>query len=88
MKPTRIDIAGFPGSPIFSDPATGLYSVDLKGGSHKLTVSAELGGYVPETRQLTVPPDATVTPTRHARITTAAGELYRVRDSGLAGRAP
>ncbi len=55
----RIDIAGFPGSPIFTDPATGLYSVDLKGGAHKLTVSAELGGYIPETRQLAVPPDAT-----------------------------
>ncbi len=41
----RIDIAGYPGDPIFTDPLTGAYSVDLIDASYTFTVSAMSGGY-------------------------------------------
>jgi len=51
----RISIAGFPGSPIYTNPANGSYSVQLPQGSvFSFTVDALSGGYVPETRDLSL----------------------------------
>lgn len=41
----RIDIAGYPGGSIFTDPLTGAYSVGLAYGSYTFTVTAMSGGY-------------------------------------------
>ncbi|MCA9875226.1 MAG: S8 family serine peptidase [Anaerolineales bacterium] len=42
----RLDIPGYPGSPIWTDPVTGQYSVNLLGGTaYNFTVSAWVDGY-------------------------------------------
>ncbi|MCB8987645.1 MAG: S8 family serine peptidase [Ardenticatenaceae bacterium] len=42
----RLDIPGYPGSPIWTDPVTGQYSVNLLGGTaYNFTVSAWADGY-------------------------------------------
>ena len=49
----RIDIEGYPYSPIWSDPVSGYYSVTLASGiPHTLTVSAWVDGYNAEVRPL------------------------------------
>ena len=53
-----IDIYGYPGSPVFSDPVTGAYSVGLVNGSYNFTVSAMSGGYTPTVLPLVVSADA------------------------------
>ncbi|TYC19188.1 hypothetical protein FXF52_37985 [Micromonospora sp. MP36] len=50
----RIDVAGKPGGPVFTDPATGAYSVDLPQGEHGLTVKAMYRSYQQATTQVTV----------------------------------
>lgn len=55
----RLDISGFPGSPVFTDPATGAYTVDLIDGSYTFTVSALSGGYTDSVLPLVVAGDAT-----------------------------
>ncbi|MEH1125759.1 S8 family serine peptidase [Micromonospora sp. CPCC 206061] len=51
----RIDVAGRPGGPIFSDPATGLYSVGLAGGStYRFTFTSLIPGYQTLTREVAV----------------------------------
>jgi hypothetical protein len=41
----RIDIAGYPGGPVFSNPVTGEYSIALVESSYTFTVTAMSGGY-------------------------------------------
>jgi subtilisin family serine protease len=41
----RLNISGYPGSPVFTNPVTGAYSVPLPSGSYTFTVSAMSGGY-------------------------------------------
>jgi len=55
----RLDIFGFPGSPVFTNPVTGAYSVPLINGSYTFTVSAMSGGYTPTVLPLVVSADAT-----------------------------
>ena len=55
----RIDIFGYPGGPVFTDPVTGAYSVDLVNGSYVFTVSALSGGYTDTVRPLVVAGNAT-----------------------------
>jgi hypothetical protein len=50
----RIDVAGKPGGPLFTDPATGAYSVDLPTGDYGLTVKGMYPSYQPGTAQVTV----------------------------------
>lgn len=46
----RIDVAGAPGGPIYTDPYTGQYSVDLpQGATFTLTVTSMYPGYLPGT---------------------------------------
>ncbi len=46
----RIDVQGAPGGPIYTDPYTGYYSVDLpQGSTFTLTVTAMYPGYLPGT---------------------------------------
>ena len=47
----RIDIAGYPNGPVFTDPATGFYQVALVAGSYTVTVTAMSGGYDVVTEQ-------------------------------------
>ncbi|MPZ51236.1 MAG: S8 family serine peptidase, partial [Acidimicrobiia bacterium] len=55
----RIEIPEHPDSPFFTNPETGQYSIDLlEGTEYTMEVSAELPGYIPETRSVTAPPDA------------------------------
>ncbi|NMC16759.1 MAG: hypothetical protein GYA40_09025 [Chloroflexi bacterium] len=52
----RIDIAGFSGSPIFTNPVNGAYAVSLEEGTtYEFTVSAVQGGYLPFTQSVTGP---------------------------------
>jgi subtilisin family serine protease len=45
----RIDVDGVPGSPFWTDPATGYYSISLpEGSTYDFTVSAFVAGYLPE----------------------------------------
>ncbi len=54
----RIDIAGYPGEPVFTDPVTGTYAVDLiPGVTYRATVTALIGGYRTQTRELSLPGD-------------------------------
>ncbi|GLH97449.1 S8 family serine peptidase [Phytohabitans aurantiacus] len=51
----RIDIAGRPGGPIYTDPATGLYSVGLaSGATYRFTFTSLIPGYQTVTRDVTV----------------------------------
>jgi subtilisin family serine protease len=55
----RINIAGYPGDPIFTDPLTGAYSVDLIDASYTFTVSAMSGGYTDTVAPIVVSGNAT-----------------------------
>jgi subtilisin family serine protease len=51
----RIDIAGRPGGPVFTNPATGRYSVQIAGGSsYRLTTTVQYPGYRTVTEDLVV----------------------------------
>ncbi|MDP4504124.1 carboxypeptidase regulatory-like domain-containing protein [Nonomuraea turcica] len=50
----RIDVAGKPGAPVFTDPATGAYSVELPSGTYGLTVKAMYPSYQEVTEPLVV----------------------------------
>ncbi|HEX6871944.1 MAG TPA: carboxypeptidase regulatory-like domain-containing protein, partial [Micromonosporaceae bacterium] len=50
----RVDVAGRPGGPIFTDPATGTYAVDLPPGDYGLTVRAMYPAYQQSTVQFSV----------------------------------
>ncbi len=66
----RIDIAGYPGGPVFTDPVTGAYSVDLiEETAFTFTVTALVPGYEPAVRAVTVPPDSA---TQDFALTTTA----------------
>ena len=55
----RLDIDGYPLGPVFTDPVTGEYSVELvESTAFTFNVSAVSGGYVTESRPVTVPPDS------------------------------
>jgi hypothetical protein len=46
-----IDIAGYPSSPVNTNPATGYYSLALvEGGVYTFSVNAAVPGYIPQTR--------------------------------------
>ena len=55
----RLDIFGYPSSPVFTDPVTGAYSVNLVDGNYTFTVSAMSGGYTDSVLPLVVAGDAT-----------------------------
>ncbi|MBI5964613.1 MAG: carboxypeptidase regulatory-like domain-containing protein [Chloroflexi bacterium] len=55
----RIDIFGFPGGPVFTNPVTGAYSVPLVDAPYTFTVSAMSGGYTNAVLPLIVSGDAT-----------------------------
>ncbi|MFG2063258.1 S8 family serine peptidase [Micromonospora sp. NPDC048871] len=51
----RIEVAGRPGGPVFTDPVTGRYSFTVPGGtSYRLTVTARYPGYQTVTREVAV----------------------------------
>ncbi|SCL20622.1 Serine protease, subtilisin family [Micromonospora nigra] len=51
----KVDVAGRPGGPVFTDPVTGRYSFSVPGGSsYRLTVSAHYPGYRTVTRDVPV----------------------------------
>ncbi|WP_157744418.1 carboxypeptidase regulatory-like domain-containing protein [Micromonospora viridifaciens] len=50
----RIDVAGRPGGPLFTDPVTGAYSIDLPTGEYGLTVKAMYPAYQQGGSQITV----------------------------------
>lgn len=56
----RIDIAGYPNSPIFTDPVTGAYSLELANGSYSISVVVLSGGYSPSIRSLELTRDETI----------------------------
>jgi len=55
---TRIDISGYPGGPVFTNPVTGAYSVTLIAGSYTFTATAMSGGYLTTAQPVTVMTDA------------------------------
>jgi len=55
----RIDIAGYPGAPIFTNPVTGLYSISLVDGPYTFAVTPLSGGYNPFSTPIVVSADAT-----------------------------
>ena len=56
----RINIFGYPYSPIFTDPVTGAYSVPLVEGPYNFTVKAMSGGYSTGTASVTISGDLVV----------------------------
>jgi subtilisin family serine protease len=49
----RIEIGGFPGDPIWTDPVSGAYSIDLVAGTeYTFSVSTEIPGYEPTSRSV------------------------------------
>ncbi len=53
----RVDISGYPGSPVYTNPFTGNYSVQLyQGSSYPFTVSVVMGGYGAPVERLITPP--------------------------------
>ncbi|MFJ6195927.1 S8 family serine peptidase [Micromonospora sp. NPDC092111] len=51
----KIEVAGRPGAPVFTDPVTGRYSFTVAGNTdYKLTVTAKYPGYRTVTKDLTV----------------------------------
>ncbi|GGK94259.1 hypothetical protein Sme01_56970 [Sphaerisporangium melleum] len=50
----RIDVMGRPGGPVFTDPATGAYSLDLPAGQYGLTVKAMYPAYRQAAEQIEV----------------------------------
>jgi hypothetical protein len=50
----RINIAGYPGGPVFTNPVTGAYSVVLANGGYTFTVTAMSGGYIASSQPVTV----------------------------------
>ena len=56
----RIDITGYPSSPIFTDPVTGQYNVSMVDGLYTFTVVPLSGGYPSSGTPVTVSGDATV----------------------------
>ncbi|MFF5215270.1 S8 family serine peptidase [Micromonospora sp. NPDC000442] len=56
----KIEVAGRPGDPVFTDPVTGRYSVTLPGNtSYRMTVTARYPGYRTVIREVAVGGDAT-----------------------------
>ncbi|GAB4500570.1 MAG: hypothetical protein Fur0035_01100 [Anaerolineales bacterium] len=55
----RLDISGYPGGPVFTDPVTGAYSIDLVAGSYVFGVTALSGGYTSASVPLVVAANAT-----------------------------
>jgi len=55
----QISISGYPGSPIFTDPSTGVYSVNLVAGSYTFTVTSLIPGYDPQVQPVNVTASAT-----------------------------
>jgi hypothetical protein len=55
----RINIAGYPGGPVFTNPVTGAYSVVLANGVYTFTVTAMSGGYTASSQPVTVSSSAT-----------------------------
>jgi subtilisin family serine protease/N-acetylneuraminic acid mutarotase len=51
----RIEVAGRPGGPIFTNPATGAYSFDVPGNTtYRVTTTALYPGYTPKTEDIAV----------------------------------
>ncbi|RKR88824.1 subtilisin family serine protease [Micromonospora pisi] len=51
----RVEVAGRPGGPVFTDPASGRYSVSVpSGGTHRLTTTAVSSGYRSVSTEVTV----------------------------------
>lgn len=50
----RINIQGYPGSPVFTNPVTGAYAVPLVAGDYTFTVTAMSGGYKTATAAVVV----------------------------------
>lgn len=52
---SRIDVAGMPGGPVYTDPYTGNYALNLpQGGSFDATFTAIIPGYLPQTKTIKV----------------------------------
>lgn len=55
----RIDIAGYPGGPVFTNPVSGQYTINLVDGPYTFAVTALSGGYDPFSAPVVVAADAT-----------------------------
>jgi N-acetylneuraminic acid mutarotase/uncharacterized protein YegP (UPF0339 family) len=51
----KITIDGVPGGPVYTDPYTGRYALQLPAGTYKMHVTANYPGYQPTESDLTVP---------------------------------
>ncbi len=57
----KLDIVGYPGGTVWTDPVTGFYSVTLAGGTdYTFNVEAWVPGYLPGSQMLTVSGDQTL----------------------------
>lgn len=49
----KIVVSGYPGEPVWTDPATGSYSIRLaEGSSYRFGVDSDIAGYTPQTREV------------------------------------
>ncbi len=77
----RIDIAGYPGAPVFTNPVTGLYHVAIANGSYTFTVTALSGGYANASLPTVVTADAGSNILLTANTTTCAAPGYNRNES-------
>lgn len=73
----RVDITGYPGGPVFTDPVTGAYSVDLVHGvEYGFAVTPLIDGYRTANRTVSLPADPTTQDFAAGAIGTCATPGY------------
>jgi hypothetical protein len=77
----RIDISGFPGSPVFTDPTSGAYSFQVADGPYSLSISAMSGGYIPLVLPLDISDETTQDFTLVVNTMTCAAPGYSISSS-------
>jgi len=76
----RLDIFGYPYGPVFTDPVTGAYSIDMVAGAYDFTVKVMSGGYSQETASVTVSADMTLDFAPQVDLLTCSAPGYVLRE--------
>ncbi|SDI19805.1 Serine protease, subtilisin family [Actinokineospora alba] len=80
----RLDITGYPGGPVFTDPVTGAYAVELAHGvDYGITVTSLIDGYLTASRPLALPADEAVQDFALSAVASCATPGYSFGVQGL-----
>ncbi|NWF64511.1 MAG: carboxypeptidase regulatory-like domain-containing protein [Chloroflexi bacterium] len=72
----QINISGFPNGPVFTNPVTGAYSVNLVADTYTFTTTAMSGGYNVDSTPVVVAGDLTQNITLNANLTSCSAPGY------------